>query len=437
MSTTEFPVGITPLIYLKIAGGEDIGKYFMKFEWKSFTNGGYVIRAKTSDGYWHKLKDIATQFYLDKGRREPTPVIFELFWPGVTGDNHSTGQHLAYMTELDARIVGSEASGSLEFIAVDPPSFWLNGGNSSGKVYKGKVSTVVKQVLEEYFGADKGGKSVVSNTDDFDENQWWMMRQDPKTFIASLLDWSSSVTSQKTNWIVSMNDKEIWVKEQAARESVFYGNFTMNTKSSGGHDILNFEFLADNFISVFQKQLITHGLSAVSGRYFDKETDTEHTGKDKKCIVHVHDENTGNKKRLAIDFKKSFKKPDTIPKAVDSPHEWSSSISSIPEPSGQEIGLRLDEYIDGRARKIFLDMLCMVMNIKIRCFGIAIPKLADCHNLGVSKLAITWDDAVKPEEYFLGGPWLVYGFHHQMTRAHWHTDIYCHRLDWDAEGQPV
>lgn len=435
--STEFPISQTPNLFLKI-GSEDVGDMFLKFEWKSFTNGGYIIRAKLHDAVWSKLRDIATQFYLDKGRKEPTPVTYELSWPGVNGDNRATGKHLAYMTELEARNLGAESGGYLEFVAVDPPSFWLNCGDSSGKVYTGKVGGndgVIHQCVKDYF---KEGDVVVSDTTDFDKNQWWMNRQDPKTFIASLLDWSSGATIQKTNWIVSSDDKELWIKEQAARESIFYGTFSMNVGASEGHDILSVEFLAENLLSIIQKQLITHGLSAVSGRYFDKITDTPpHTGTENQCIVHVHDENTPAKKKTAIDRTKGFSKPTIFSGAEGPPHECSTSIASIPEPNGQEIGLKYDEYIDGRARKQFLDMLCMVMKIKIRCAGIAKPTLSKSHYLGVSKLKILWDDAAKSREYFLAGDWMVFGFHHIVTRGHWYTDIYCFRIDYDAVAQAV
>ena len=436
----EFPVSHRPSLYLTIGeGGTDLGgtngskSGFIKFEWKAFTNGGYIIRAKLSDTYWGILKDIATQFYLDEGRRKPTPVRFRITQPGIS-KNNDTGIHLAYMTALNAD--GISKSGFLDFIAVDPPSYWLNAGCSSGKVYKGSVKTVIEQVIKEYF---KEGTCEVSKTLDYDQNQWWMMRMDPKTFIASLLEWSSGCTEQHTNWIVSSDDKIIWIKEQAARTPINYGTLTMNKIGSTGNDIPNFEFLADSFISVFQKQLITHGLSAVSERYLDRKS-TEHdphTGTDSKCIVHVHDENTPLKKFAKIDRTEGFRKPNNIPGAVEPPNEWSTSIASIPEIySAQDIGLRYDEYIDGRARKTFLDMLNLVMRIKFRTTGIATKELSNCHNLGVSKIKIIWEDT-KTTKYFMGGDWLVYGFHHILTQGHFYTDLYCARLDFDAKAVPV
>jgi hypothetical protein len=420
--------------------GQDIGGYssdgksgLIKFEWKAMTNGGYIIRAKFSDSHWNILKDIATQFYLDEGRRKPTPVKFRITQPIST--NNDTGVHLAYMTALNAD--GITSSGFLDFIAVDPPSYWLNAGSSSGKMYEGNVSSVIKQVVTEYF---KEGEVEVSKTKDYDKGQWWMMRMDPKSFIASLLEWSSGCTEQGTNWIVSSDDKTIWIKEQAARTPVNFGTLNMNVVQPAGSDIINFEFLSDTFISVFQKQLITHGLSAVSERYLDrKSTEPPHiTNPHKECIVHVHDENTPNKKFTKIDRTRGFRKPNNIPGETHQPHEWSTSIASVPEIyTAQDIGLTYDKYIDGRARKIFLDMLNMVMRIKFRTTGIATKELANCHNLGISKINILWTDTIANNYYFLSGEWLVYGFHHILTPGHYYTDLYCARLDWDSISTAV
>lgn len=420
----EPKISTHPEIFLSIAGGPDLGEHFLSFEWKSFTNGGYIIRAKLQDSYWNILTDIATQFYLDKGRRSPTRVIFQLGWPG----NENTGKHLAYMTDLDAR--GINAGGGLEFIAVDPPSYWLNAGDASGSVYQGSVKQVIEQVIDKYFIVpNKGGNKEVSKTLDNSQGQWWMMRQDPKTFISSLIDWSSSTTEKKTNWIVSSGgsleeEPTIWVKEQAARETKNYGLFILDTKTPSANDVYNFMFLADNFISVFQKHIITQGISAVSGRFLDRRVD------EPRRVVHVWDDVTPNKRNVNIDQTRGFAKPADTP-SPERPHEWSTAMMMVPEHNAGDIGIPYGEYIDGRARTMFLNMLNLVMRIKIRVTGEPLKDLANSHNLGVSKLKIAWRDA-DDQHYFLDGDWLVYGFHHIITRRNWYTDIYCARLDHDA-----
>ena len=422
-------ISAAPQLFLQIAGGPNIGELFEKFEWKSFTNGGYIIRAKMVDPYWNILKNVATQFYLNKGRRSPTQVIFEIQWPG----NKSTGKQQAYMTDLDAK--GINAGGKLEFIAVDPPSFWLNAGDASGRVFKGTVKQVIQQVIQTYFIDPNGeGSMQVSDTLDSNQNRWWMMRMDPKTFIASLLDWSSSITEGKTNWIVSSGgsldaEPQIWVMEQSKRKTINYGLYTLDIRAPGLDDIYNFEFLADNFISVFQKQIITQGISSVSGRYFDREMDPQ------RKIVHVYDENTSQKKNTKFNQTRGFTKPEATP-SPEAPHDWSTSIMAVPEFNGGDLGVTYDKYIDGRGRAMFLNMLNLVMRVKIRVTGEPSRDLANSHNLGVSKLKIAWQDADNTP-YFMDGDWLVYGFHHIVSRQNWVTDIYCARLDWNSSAIKV
>ena len=65
---------------LIIAGGEEIGfRQMLAFEWKSFVNGGYIVRAKISDPNLKILKEsVVTQGYLDKARQQPTIVKFKM-----------------------------------------------------------------------------------------------------------------------------------------------------------------------------------------------------------------------------------------------------------------------------------------------------------------------------------------------------------------------
>jgi hypothetical protein len=181
---------------------------------------------------------------------------------------------------------------------------------------------------------------------------------------------------------------------------------------------------------VFQRQLITSGISAVSGRYFDRITDKD------RQILHVYDERTPTKKNVDIGPDKGFKKPGIPPSAFEPPHEWASSIMMVPQHNAGDLGIPYDKYIDGRARTMFLNMLNLVMRLKIRVIGETSPELANSHNLGVSKLKIAWQDA-EFQQFFADGDWLVYGYHHVMTRRDWYTDLYLARLDYDASAIKV
>lgn len=399
-----------PIIELSIADGPDIGFNIQKFEWASFVNGGYIVRGRVYDPYFNILKNLATKGYLKEGRNKETKVKFKLKW----SEGDETKERIAFMTTMNAS--GKNESGEIEFIAIDPPSFYLNEGTADGKFYKGNVTQVIRQVVSEFA---PNVKLEITETDDNKENIWYMMRQDPKTFIRSLLDWSASVTPKKTHWVVASVDEKIIIKEESELESKDFGVYHVNRNGTTGKDALYYELLADNFISPLQTKLITSGISAISGEFLDKISDT---GEQK---VIVKDENTPNKVNVNITQAQGFKKPDK---------KWATVVMAIPEHNAGEVGIQYSKYIDGRARGLFLNMLNLVMRMRLRVTGEHM--FHDSSELGVAKCTVSWKD-IDEEPYFLAGKWLIYGFHHIMTVANWTTDIYMARLDFDASAKKV
>lgn len=399
-----------PLVVIKIADGPDIGTKFTRLEWSSFINGGYIIHAQLSDPNFNLLKDLATKGYLKDGRKKPTDVNFQIQWAG--GDK--TDLRLAYMTDME--LLGITQTAELDFIAMDPPSWLLNAGKADGKAYKGKVSDVIKKVVGEYA---PGIDIKVTDTIDNDHNIWYMMRQDPQTFIKSLLDWSPGVTPQHTHWVVASVDTKLIIKEQADLTPHDFGVFYINRNGSSANDAIEVEMLTDNFVSPLQTKLITAGISAISGEYLDKVSDM---GENK---VFVKDKTTPNKVNVNIGPTQGFKKPE---------QEWATSVMAIPEHSAGDVGVPYSKYIDGRARGLFLNMLNLVMRVRIRVTGDA--AFHDSSQLGVSTATLSWTD-LDGEPYFLSGRWLVYGFHHIVTQDSWWTDVYLARLDYDATAKKV
>lgn len=400
-----------PKVTIQIADGPDIGDKFTRLEWSSFVNGGYVIRAQVSDPYFDVLKNLAINGYLNKGRQEPTDVRFKVRWAG--GD--STDLRLAYMTDLQC-ISGTNAA-ELDFMSIDPPSWLLNAGSADGRIYTGKISTVIRQVIKDF--APTIEDVEVTETTDNDKNTWYMMRQDPQTFIRSILDWGAGVTPQHTHFIVASVDKSIKIREQADLQSTPFGIYYINRPDNTGNDAIEVEMLSDNFVSPMQTKLITSGISAISGEFLDKVSDIG------QMKVVVKDETTPNKVNVSIGPKQGFKKPE---------QDWASSIKSVPEHSAGDVGVPYSKYIDGRARGLFLNMLNLVMRMRVRVTGDA--RLSDSSLLGVSTATLSWA-GLDGEPYFLSGNWLVYGFRHTVTQEHWWTDLYLARLDFDADAKDV
>jgi hypothetical protein len=392
-------------------GGIDVAPNAERFEWKAMVNNGYIFRGQIADAHFNLLKVVTDEIYLRKARQEPVEVKFSLGWKTDSGIL-KTEDRIAYMLNLYSRGVGED--GRLEFIAIDPPTWLLSRGKAQGKHYGGSISDVIKQVCQENGVSDV----TVSTTIDNKSGDWWMMRQDPKTFILSLLEWSSSITSNKTKWVVTSKDKKLFVKEEHDCKSEDLGVRVMSPKRISATDNRGFELLMDNFTHVMHSEAHTAGMSAISGHYIDIVTEKEK--------ARAYDKNTGNKANTKIGEDRGF---------TNTNKEWSTFFVPIPEDSAGAVGVKYQDYIDGVARSDYLDMAGYVMRMKVTLSGDY--KFDDPTKLGVSTVTLQWIGIQDGKPYFLAGSWLVTGFHHMITRDDWITDIYINRLDYNATARIV
>ena len=172
-------------------------------------------------------------------------------------------------------------------------------------------------------------------------------------------------------------------------------------------------------------RIISQGLSSVSGSYLDPITDQ------KKDTTVVKDSTTNKKVIANATDENSFTK-------ANEQIIGASSIASIPEYySAGDLGLNYDNYIDGRARDLWLGLTRNLVRCKFRVLGHG--EWSDGFGLGIDTIKILWMGAAKEigepsPEWFLSGNWIVYGFKHDMTPNGWVTDIYAARFDHDASG---
>lgn len=400
---------VTPIVTMQIAG-EEVGSEFIDFTWRAFVNSGYIIRVKCHDPYLKLYQRLIKSGHLKQARQEPLVVTFKIGW-GLPGKE--TPMVKAIVTDLE--VEGAADRAAFDFVAIDPPSWYLNAGNGSGKVYKGRVSDVIKQVVQEYA---PGISIEVTKTNDDPNGTWGMMRQDPKTFIQSLLDWSASITAKKTHWMVASHDDSMLIKEQHDFPSEVLAEKLTATVGKQLNQLLEFQLLSNNSVTLVQTRLVTQGISSVSGKYIDRRTSLDK--------VEVKDENTANKVNSNIDSRRGYSKPNK---------EWSTSIVAVPELSGGELGIKYEDYIDGRARNLYLSMLPMVMRMRWRMMGD--HRFFDGSKLGTSTVNIEWKDSISLEDFFLSGKWLVYGWVHEANRSGWTTDLYLYRIDHDAAAKKV
>lgn len=408
---------------------KDIGRLMSSFEFKGMVNGGYIIKGQFVDPNFNVLNRLIDSGYFLESRIRPIVATFQMRWGSKEiakfPESATKEKQSAILLSLKAVDGGADKS-ELEFIAIDPPSWFLNMGDGSGRVYKGRVSEAIKQVVQEYA---PGIKLDIGSTIDSKEGRWWMMRQDPKSFISSLFDWSASITQKKTQWIFTSDGFDLTIKEQAQLMSTQRGFYRY--QEGQDHDTIHsWEFLADNALSVVQTKLITQGLSAVSGQYLDRITDEEEEK------VFVKDSRTENKKIARIQQDQGFTKPpDAAPQQVG----W-SSVATIPEIySAGDLGLPYDEYIDGRPRAMWLNLVNSLMRVKLRVVGHG--EWSSSKGLGCDTVFVKWGAKRSTYEYkpfwWMTGNWLVYGFHHRMTRGFWWTDLYLARFDHDAMAKKV
>lgn len=407
-------------LYFDLGGDAvDAGRLCVQFKFRAMMNGGYLIAGKLKDANFNIIKRFLIEVeYLKKSRARVFRCQFRLKWG--TGENRTLLQS-AHIISLHAT-GGTADSADLEFIGIDPPSWYLNIGDGSGGVYKGRISEVLQKVVQDYA---PNITLDVSETIDSPHNMFWMMGMDPKTFISSLLDWSSSLTRNKTQWIIANDDTFLQIKEQADVPSQNIGFYVGPTRGADGGSIRHWELVADNALSTTNTKVITNGMSAISGQYLDKESDP---GEEK---VIVKDKNTSKKYKAKTSATKAFTKPgDSAP-----PDVGFTQVNSVPEVySGGELGVQYEKYIDGRARALWLNMTNMVMRCVFRVIGHGVYYSGI--GLGTDTFTVQWLD-IDGKPFFLSGNWIVYGFEHNYKPGDWTTDVYGARFDFDSAAKPV
>jgi len=412
-----------------ITGDTDYGYLFTKCIYKGLLNKGYTVKITLSDTNYGVLTKLIEDGYFTNARINPIKIKFKLLWSAQAKyPEGATKEQEAIITSMRTYSDGFDRAYT-EFTAIDPPSYYLNQGDGSGKAYKGKLSSVIKSVVNEY--APKI-KLDIDDTSDSDKNTWWLLRQDPKNFIINTLSFVPSFNKKKTNWMITPNNSYLSIKEQGNVISKYraYYRYWNGTKDT----IRSHNLTADNYLSILDTKIVTQGLSTISGRYFDNVTDK------KEEYTVVKDSNTETKQTAKIDEKSSFKKPPDDPNTKPD-KIGATSIISMPELySAGDIGLNYKDYIDSKARSMWLKQLNSLVRMTLRVPGHG--EWSNCDGLGIDTIYINWFKGKMPDDngrnrYFISGNWIVYGFKHEMINNSWNTDLYCVRFDQNAKSKVV
>lgn len=400
------------------------------FEFVGMVNSGYYIKARVADPNHNLFRDLVENKYFRFGRSQPLKTVVKFTIKSKPLPNHpetSTLQQEAIITEFKSS-GGAGDGGYLEFIAVDPASLYLSYGSASGKCYKGRIDQVIKKVIEEYA---KPIKLSISKTSGSDQTRWWMMRQDPKTFITSLLDWSVPLTMKKTHWMIGVDNYNLSIREQADYVSQLKGYYRYFADDKAD-TISRAKFLLNNAFTLTSTKYLSTGLSSTTGEYLDRITDQ------KEQYVITKNTNTENKLMPKIG-------PDSGPFSPnDSPatHYGISAIPSIPEIySAGDLGMQYKQYVAGFSRNLWLNLSMSAYKAMFTVSGHG--AWTNTVGLGADTIFVRWVPAVNYEEPSYSGKswqngfWIVNGFHHRVVPGSWTTDLYCTRDCVDAVAKSV
>lgn len=411
-----------------------------KFEWRAKINSGYVAYVEVNDPHF-KFFDIIfnneTFKYLENARQRPVKVNWTLeFFSQSTKGKNKTSERLGYLTNL--KIYGNNTTAKFSFFAQDPPTFLLSAGIGDGRVYKGKIGGkdgVIARCIKD-FGTiseiDREGSvqsliqtslaSDISETNDSKNGIWPMFRLDPMNYIISLLEWSSPLTKSDSRWIISCSDEKINIKKAKDLRGKNLGVFNISSQKTNSNDIFNWDIDLNNFLTQYQARLVTAGMSSTTGEIINQFVDDEAT-KNKVTPLQPN-----SKDRAPTKPKNGDDWPEGLP---------ATFIRSIPEHSGGEVIKNYKDYIDGRARQTFDDMLSSLMRMTICVPGV--PELDDSELLGVSTCTINWARQGS-DPWFAHGPWIIDGFSHSYRMKpndHWLTYIDLYRIDWDSKAVTI
>lgn len=394
-------------------------------------NSGYVFKAELNDAHFNIISRLIENGYFKISRDRPLEISFR-FKASPDGGEHpraGTLMQTGYLTQI--RTFGDATDmASIEFVAVDPASYLLNRGGGSGKSYKGKISSVIQQVINDYAPQIQ---LEMGETIDSGENRFWMMRQDPQTFINNLLEWGVPLNNTQTQWIIASNGFNLSIKPQGEIKPKERGYYTFWEPGvlNSNDAILGWNLVADNTLTLTQTQLISQGLSAISGAYLDKVTEPE------KMVI--DDNNTNQKIMAKVDQldqsaqRKSFTKP-----SEESALKGASAVPAIPEIySGGELGLNYRDYATGYARNLWLNTSRRLIRCRLKIYGHGEWYNGD--GLGTDTVRILWMAAPRTGEaeatqFFTSGNWLVYGYEHDLRNTGWVTYLYLSRYDWNANA---
>ena len=434
---TERPrVTAKPYLGLTITGASEqvIDPNIMRIEYTAMLNGGELVQVEILDPNFSKFDQIMGSDYFETSRNDskaPITLTTDIRWDG--------NDQLRITPPLTHAVVacwpeGNSNLATINILAVDFASYYLKGGDAGGYCYTGTVQQVIQQIVQKY-SRGQIQLTMDTKTKDSKYNKWWQYRLDPKTLIVSLLEWSTPLTQHQTRWLLYPEDKKLRIVEQGEMDHLNRSTYEWRGEGGtpgGAGDIEEWEFIGDNALQMYENQMVTGGISAVSGAYFDPSQ-----YKKNKQKVFVGDQNTPDKHIAktpeigSVPSYRSYKRADPDADPLTGAVGWSFT-SPIPEMSAGDMGIKYDQYMDGRARGLYLAFTQTLLRARFRVPGHYIWGCSEGLGIDTIQIKITTGDDSMP--YFFDGNWMVYGFKHVVAADRWDTDLFACRYDYDSNA---
>lgn len=407
--------------------GVEIGYYCNKFEWVCFINGGHRVTASFKDTYQNVLDRSMIEKLLEKAKSIDGIDVTVRVWQDYQRKvGKKTAQRKFKVLTLNSYLLGSITDATLELVCIDQASWILNRGKCDGHAYKGKIGGdggVIAQIINKHAG---GIEAQVDDTNDNEKNTWWDLRLDPKTIISSLVEWSSSITINKTPLVIHCQDNEFKCREWANLPPTKTNGKKFHVAHRKGfpQEWTNrgeLQILSNNLLAPAATRLYTGSISAVTGLYVAK--DNEILTPEQRW---ADDISTGNKLSPIISSDQGYKKHI---------NESGTFIEPVPEHNNGDVGLKYQDYSVGRARDWFIKTIYTTMRVKITIEP-GDTDFDDVYACGRDRIFLEVID-LKGKPYYINGPWLLYGFRHLCDWEHWKTELLLSRIEYDAAKRPI
>ncbi len=413
------------------AANQDYTSFIRSVDFKGTVNNGYMICVRLVDPGLTFFDGMISNKYFPASMVAPQWMKWQLLGTldGVYPES-ATNPQVGII--VGVKSLFERGDSVLEITAIDPITHALTTGDAGGRAYRGNIAEVITNVVSD-FGRPVAGKSPevdVTNFSGSDDMSWHMYRQDPKTFISSLLDWSVSLTDTKTRFLIGIDGNKLSIQEQGKMPTKRRGYYQKHMAQ--GDTIYDHKIFANNYVSTVDNKLVTQGAASTNGFYLDRVNDPSET------FTVVSDRTTQNKYVPKVAVTRSFAKANSTP-GKTTPYSGSTTVMAIPELLATgEMGIPYENYIDGKARNEYFKVANNGLRMILRVFGHG--EYYNTMGLGADTVFVAMQNMSTSTElsYFWNtGAWIVEGFHHKLTNDNWYTDLNLLRLEQNASGRKV